>query len=788
MHTQTIFELSQEAERLLQLALQNLNALKVAPLALQHEQNSALANPVASVHPLKFSPRGIELQKDMLQNERRKITQHEMVLAIVGTMKAGKSTTINAIVGTEVLPNRNRPMTALPTLIRHTPGQREPVLHFPYVQPIESLMGTLQEKLLTTQRETLTSRLEMDRDMEALIARIANGTGFERHYLGAQPIFHCLKSLNDLVRLCRVLDVAFPFKAYAAIEHVPVIEVEFVHLAGLKNGHGQLTLLDTPGPNEAGQPHLQKMLKEQLAQASAVLAVMDYTQLKSISDEEVREAVLGVSKSVPLYALVNKFDQKDRNGDDETQVKAMIAGTLMKGSIEPDHVFPVSSMWGYLANRARYELATHGRLPDPEQQRWVQDFAEAALGRRWRSADLADIEHLRHAADLLWEDSMFESPIEAILHAAHANASLYTLRAACHKLLDYAEGAERYLSFRCQGLQVTNDSLQENIQQLEQDIQLLQTSQQLVSTMIQRQVSEALEGIGSFVRRFEAQIHNDLSAYFREGRLGEEKLHPLYPHALTRSVDFAPGSDKLLGEDEATARTLLHKVRASSEGILFSAQETLTGELGSLLSNLEASLGYTLQSALKPIEQRVSDGLKVAGFRAQISLPAFQASQLNFNIRQAFTNVIESQEVPMSQMQPQNGMRGVLARWLNSVDWGWEDYAATHSRYVIDLEKLQQKLHDHVATFLAQINQAITAQVDVSVTAGMATFFADYSRALDAIRSNLQQSLAAKQQNDTVLFSLQSQLEQSVRTARYIHEDTRLLRDDIQTLFSAEQQ
>ncbi len=60
----------------------------------------------------------------MLNNELRKISRLEMVLAIVGTMKAGKSTTINAIVGTEVLPNRNRPMTALPTLIRHMPGKR----------------------------------------------------------------------------------------------------------------------------------------------------------------------------------------------------------------------------------------------------------------------------------------------------------------------------------------------------------------------------------------------------------------------------------------------------------------------------------------------------------------------------------------------------------------------------------------------------------------------------------------------------------------------------------------
>jgi predicted GTPase len=62
------------------------------------------------------------------------------------------------------------------------------------------------------------------------------------------------------------------------------------------------------------------MLNEQLARASAVLAVMDYTQLKSISDEEVRQAISAVGRSVPLYALVNKFDQKDRNSDDEEQV------------------------------------------------------------------------------------------------------------------------------------------------------------------------------------------------------------------------------------------------------------------------------------------------------------------------------------------------------------------------------------------------------------------------------------------------------------------------------------
>lgn len=481
MHTQTIFELSQEAERLLQLALNNLDSLKSMPIAKLDSTAAAMSGVNNNVLPLHFSARGVDAQQAMLNNELRKITRLEMVLAIVGTMKAGKSTTINAIVGTEVLPNRNRPMTALPTLIRHTPGQKEPVLHFLHVSPIDTLITQLQKKLCDKDRGKLARRLEIDKDMNTLLERIERGEEFEKHHLGAEPIFHCLKSLNDLVRLSQALGVEFPFSEYAAIEHIPVIEVEFVHLAGLDAHLGQLTLLDTPGPNEAGQPHLQKMLSEQLARASAVLAVMDYTQLKSISDAEVRQAISAAGKSVPLYALVNKFDQKDRNSDDEEQVRAMISGTLMKGNISPGQIYPVSSMWAYLANRARYEMNVHGRLPDHQDQRWVQDFAEAALGRRWRTADLDDIDHIRHAADLLWEDSLFEQPIRKLIYAAYANASLFALRSASHKLLNYAQNAREYLDFRHQGLTVAFDELELNIARLEEDMTMLRQRQSVVS-------------------------------------------------------------------------------------------------------------------------------------------------------------------------------------------------------------------------------------------------------------------------------------------------------------------
>lgn len=786
MHTQTIFELSQEAERLIHLAMHNLDMLKKIPLAVQENPSGLDGARIATIHPLHFSHKGVEVQQETLRNELRKVIHQEMVLAIVGTMKAGKSTTINAIVGTEVLPNRNRPMTALPTLIRHTPGQVEPVLYFPHVGPIETLMAELQKKLHVRRRDNLATQLEIDKDMDSLLLRIASGTRFEKQYLGAQPIFHCLKSLNDLVRLSKVLDVAFPFSAYTAIEHIPFIQVEFVHLAGMDQGLGQLTLLDTPGPNEAGQPHLQKMLQEQLASASAVLAVMDYTQLKSVSDEEVRQALSTVGKSVPLYALVNKFDQKDRNSDDEDQVRALISGTLMKGHIEPDHIFPVSSMWAYLANRARHELMHKGQLPPHTEQLWVQDFAEAALGRRWRTESLTDITALRHAAELLWEDSLFEQPIKTVLHAAHANASLYALRSASHKLLNYAQSAQTYMTFRRQGLDIASDQLQQSIVRLRQNIEELHSSRNGVRDEVQHEVAQALQGGAACIADYQRRMIESLSSYFRSGQIPEVSLSGIGRHDPHRRRDFEPGCQQMMLESESEARTQLHKIRASCDVIMLGFQEGLIRDLATLFSQLEITLTRTLRDALHPIETRVSDGLIQAGFKAHITLPVFSANQLNFNAHSLFNDAIDQQTLPLNHARRRGGMKGTVVRWLNSSEWGWEGYTASARRFVIDIPGLEQKLYQHIEQFSSQVRQAMDTQIDVSVSAGLASFFAEFSGALSSIEASLQQSLVARQQNEDALLALRKQLQQCNATAGFIYEDARLLRDDIQTLFAAE--
>ena len=112
---------------------------------------------------------------------------------------------------------------------------------------------------------------------------------------------------------------------------------------------------------------------------------------------------------------------------------------------------------------------------------------------------LDDIDHIRHSADLLWEDSLFEQPIRKLIYAAYANASLYALRSASHKLLNYAQNAREYLDFRYQGLTVAFEALELNIARLEEDMALLQTRQRVVSDEVKHEVEEALNATADFM-------------------------------------------------------------------------------------------------------------------------------------------------------------------------------------------------------------------------------------------------------------------------------------------------
>ena len=425
--------------------------------------------------------------KEVLRGEYIKLEELEMVLAVVGTMKAGKSTTINAIVGTEILPNRNAPMTAIPTLIKHTKGQKRPRFIFSdrASQPINQLVQDLKKAFKEKNYQRELEQLKSDCDLYELIKKIKKGAKVVNQALDEHRVIKALQAINDLARIAPFFNLEFPFDQYREIDQLPVIEMEFTHLKELTDSTGKLILLDTAGPNEAGQRHLRRMLQDQLKKASAVLVVMDYTQLKSEADAHVRDDLKTITNLAQdrIYALVNKFDNCDRNGMQESDVREFVEG-LTDGLIKKNNIYPVSARSAYLANRAKHDSFEDGSLPDIDKAAWVEDFyQEAGLRRESHRTP----ERITEGIEDLWEDSKFSRPLKEVIEVAHNKAALMALESALDKLVTYTNQINSIVSVFNNSVSLENQESEKLVLDLQSDLTEIENildRNEILSTMI----------------------------------------------------------------------------------------------------------------------------------------------------------------------------------------------------------------------------------------------------------------------------------------------------------------
>ena len=448
-------------------------------------------------HSGLLTQESIEEAKPIIHGEIEKLKNFDVVLSVVGTMKAGKSTTINAIVGREILPNRNRPMTALPTRIIHTPGQKQPVLVFenPAVMDFAKKVGQL---LKSNPHWSENHQIKENPDLQKLIDNLISNSNatFKTRSEGDDGVYEFLSQLNDLVRLSEMLqmslledqqenknssikpeDLAFPYHVCRNFDQLPTIEIEFSHLKNSEGVEGRLILLDTPGPNEAGQEQLKPMLEEQLKRSSAVLLVLDFTQLKSEAEQSVREQLAKIPMLAKdrLFALVNKFDERNANSDDAETTKNMIFSDLLRDRINKEHIFPVASQLCYLANRMEEELASQGK---PELGGWVDDFAKEACGARyekkWEKENQKDI---LEAIEDIRDASHMQDPIERAIVKTQTEAPQIAIRSALAQVNQALENVQNFCEVHTKLARKTNenerDSLKEQIVNLQKSIKAL---------------------------------------------------------------------------------------------------------------------------------------------------------------------------------------------------------------------------------------------------------------------------------------------------------------------------
>ena len=484
-----------------------------------------------------------------LEGEVAKLDANQATIAVIGTVKSGKSTTINAVVGSEVVPARDHPMTTFPTRVIHRQGQVEPLLTFPLHERFEELARAVGDEVIRRKRNdprafgALMGRAPQREDLDRLVAQIETGRLAIGRYTKGPAAIQLLVNINDLTRLAEHLGISLENVAAdkMTFEETPSLEVEFEHLMSGANAYsGALALVDTPGPDEAGQGgRLAPVVKQQLEDATAIILVVRYSHLGAEATErlEVLLEALPPGAAKRLFIFVNHYDVRAQEGDDldliadfemaERRRRDDLRHTAAQrvaeriDSTDPDtlirHVFPTSARYALRANQAKRAKRTGSPLSPSDA--WVRDFAARAFGETWQRdrAKLADLDEIEKGIQVLQEASLFSEPLDDVIRASAKEASKLLVESCLDKLS--AKGTPLFNMFGIRdGIFVASiEDLQTLMRELQADLDALEQAHQANETSMLAMFAELRADTSRYVDDIVDSVAAVIETYIKTG-------------------------------------------------------------------------------------------------------------------------------------------------------------------------------------------------------------------------------------------------------------------------------
>ena len=652
--------------------------------------------------------------QEMLKNEKQKLDNLEYVVAVVGTMKAGKSMTINAIVGQEILPSREFPMTTLPTLITHKPKQEEPILNLKNIEPFQKLVEEIKEKVETSQTSEQI-------DLNSLIDKIKNSEiSFEKSYKGQQKIENFLKQINDLMRIAKDFGIEPPYNNFTNVDDLPRIEVEFYHLSKEENSSSaKLTLLDTPGPDEFKHSTLLKeIFKNQLQRASAVMLLVDYTKMNSQSDVEVKKQVKEVADMIGkqhLFVLLNKFDQRKRSDDVEekkAEAKRLIAEDVLKGQIDTNNIYPISAKSAFYANFGLRELDKNGKINKSLQ--WIDDFGVTLMGEDWED-DIKDIKRVQKKCEKTWEKSFFEEPLNNIITTIHSDALFLSLKSPLDKLENLLREYNNAFKTRKNAYQKELSELKNIIKSLKEDINKVTEISGSIKDNIKKRIEiieskiekESKDIINKIEIEVEEKLETNIESKKKEEKDRKNKRHKVDDNSILRQklwdgglLDFINKKDefkntdlnKLIKEgkleyrDKDKAQKLIDGINDLFIQILGSSSKVMEENINENIIELSNSIDNDIRNKLGNLLTKIEQKLSEEGDSLEIYLPKLS---IGFDIDSQGTLSASIKKETETYTSKGDGYWNGFKNWLNS-DWGTED--KTRDIFIIEKDEIIQNI------------------------------------------------------------------------------------------------
>lgn len=583
--------------------------------------------------------------EQQVNQEIDKVRNLELRMAIVAPMKAGKSTITNAIIGQEILPSRNAAMTTLPTEIIFDTKLTQPVL---YLNP--QILTVFQETLLGLRHRIDQMGIEQAQEKLAQYPHLAKipkqiqqavGLTIPSKSEGREKIIHTLTSLNDIVRVCSLLEPQADPLQYLMDElmDVPRIYTPFWRSSQTNQQSenlGKLVIVDTPGPNEAGENlRLQGVVEEQLTKSSIVLMVLDFTQLKTEAAEKVKkdvDKVIELRGKDNLYVLINKVDQRQDCDMSPEQVQQFVAAEFsIGGSGDINRVFEISARQAFTSASFLTELQQRPGVNITELKT-ARSLAQQVFGIDWEEElEEATAEDLQRKAERLWKKSGFDQFLIGAINALMAEAAPRSIESALRITRAYLEELNNDVQLRSSAINEDEVKLKQEVSALERDLQSLEECRNRLQEIdkIKANLYKQLERILETIKQ---EAKQNLEAYFTEeeyqradfikkGGLASQNFFKWVSKKFNK-IEMPKTSNSIIEFQSSTAAEDFGEqaIASAKSNIIQPLVESVRKQAKKIIEQARQDITNSLDTETQPIIERARQRLNES-FHVNLSLP-----------------------------------------------------------------------------------------------------------------------------------------------------------------------
>ncbi|MCC0177235.1 dynamin family protein [Waterburya agarophytonicola K14] len=497
----------------------DVDYLQQGVIELLDEINLLIDNTQSDLENLTESK--YDLVKDQITAAVKNVADLELRMAIVAPMKAGKSTIINAIAGQELLPSCAVAMTTIPTEIVFDAKTKQTILHLTKdtIDLFQNIANNIKDKVNRFGLESLQPKLDRYPHLLDLFTEITQSSdfAFTEQVMGRKAIDHTLNRLNHTIRLSSIID---PTEDYIArLKDVPRIQTPWLKIGKNRKieARGNLTIIDTPGPNEAEEGlHLTAVVEEQLRRSSIVLVVLDFTQLNSEAAKTIKQQIQPIVESIGqdnLYVAINKIDQRRQGDMTKEQVKQFVVADLGLTNNDNDRIFEMAAIRAFSATKFLLEVQQNPKI-QLLQIKSLTSLAQEVLGIDW-DEELEDItvKIMAQKAGKLWRKSGFAPFIESAISTLIGNAAPKCINNALNLSRSHLLSIKDDLNLRHNAINQDTAKIQSEIESLENDLSYLESCRDRLSTMADVKI-KLQQNLQNILEQLKTEAVIDVESFF----------------------------------------------------------------------------------------------------------------------------------------------------------------------------------------------------------------------------------------------------------------------------------